>query len=577
MASFEHKRDHETGGEWLETSLDGVEILNTPLLNKGCAFDQSERDQLGLVGLMPDRIETLDDQLARELEQYESFETPLGKNVYLGELRDRNEVLYFRLALEHVGEMLPILYTPEVGVAVEQYSHIYRRPRGLYISYGDADRIDEILSQRSCEQADVVVVTDSSAILGIGDQGVGGMGIPVAKLALDSLCGAVSPMRTVPITLDVGTDNSKLLSDPLYMGWRHERVTGSDYDRFIDRFVQALERAMPGVFLHWEDFARDVAEKNLERYRDRVCSFNDDIQGTAAVCSSALLAALDVAGEKIENQRVVIFGAGAAGLGNAGGIVDAMVRAGLKPSDARARIWALDRYGLVVEGVDANTPAQQVYARPVAEVADWKRNEKGAIDLVETAARIRPTVMIGTSGQAGAFSEPIVRGMAATTRHPIVFPLSNPTSRAEAHPGDLLAWTEGRALIATGSPFDPVDYRGKRVRIGQSNNAFVFPGLTLGVVAAKATRVTDNMLWAAAQALGRLSPARRDLAAGLLPDIASIRSVCREVGAAVAGAAVEDGVARMPKDRTVDQAIASQLWEPAYLPIRRTRPRAEVG
>jgi malate dehydrogenase (oxaloacetate-decarboxylating) len=353
------------------------------------------------------------------------------------------------------------------------------------------------------------------------------------------------------------------------MGWRHERVKGDDYDRFIERFVDAVQRAMPNVFLHWEDFSRDVAEKNLERYRDRICSFNDDIQGTAAVCQSALLAALDAAGEKIEDQRVVIFGAGAAGLGNAGGVVDAMVRAGLSEADARSRIWALDRYGLVVEGADGNTAAQRVYARPAAEVAGWKRDGKGVIDLAETAARIGPTILVGTSGQSGAFTEQIVRGMAAVCRRPILFPLSNPTPRAEAKPADLLAWTDGRALIATGSPFDPVEYGGKTVRVGQSNNAFVFPGVTLGVIATKATKVTDNMLWAAAQALSKLSPARRDPAAGLLPEVTTIRAVCRDVGTAVAQAALEDGVARLPTGVTIEQAVGRQLWQPVYLPVRR--------
>lgn len=560
-------RGDTVGADRIETVLRGSELLNTPLLNKQCAFTAEERVALGIDGLMPGVVETLDQQLARELAEYRGYETALERSLYLSELRDRNEVLYFRLALENVEEMLPILYTPEVGDFVKNYSHAYRRPRGLYIDYRDEERIEEILANRCMRHVDVIVVTDSGAILGIGDQGVGGMGIPIAKLALDSLCGAVHPARTLPITLDVGTDNKDLLDDPLYMGWRHERVTGADYERFIERFVSAVEKQLPEVFLHWEDFARDNAERNLSRYRDRLCSFNDDIQGTAAVTVASLQAALKATGQSMCDQRVVVYGSGSAGLGNADQVLSAMQRGGLDEAGARAQVWALDRYGLIVQGMETNTTQQAAYARPAAEVADWKRDAHGQIDLAEAVHRVQPTILIGTSTQGGAFSESIVREMAGHAEHPIIFPMSNPTPKAEAQPADLLAWTDGRALIATGSPFEPVKYGGQTVRIGQSNNAFIFPGLTLGVVASQAQRVSDGMLWAAMQALSDMSPALQSVADGLLPRVDRIRDAALAVGTAVAEQAVAEGLARRPQEGDVAAAVKRFVWTPQYLPV----------
>jgi len=560
-------RGDSTELDHLETKLRGTDLLNAPLLNKQCAFSNEERHALGIAGLMPSTVETLEEQLRRELDAFESYETLLERSLYLAELRDRNEVLYFRLALEHVEEMLPILYTPEVGDFVKNYSHSYARPRGLYISYNDEDSIEEILSNRCMHEVDVIVVTDSGAILGIGDQGVGGMGIPIAKLALDSLCGAVHPARALPITLDVGTNNKALLDDPLYMGWRHERVEGADYERFIEKFVGAIKKHLPGVLLHWEDFARDNAERNLETYRDRICSFNDDIQGTAAVAVATLYAALKATGQTMRDQRVVVFGSGAAGLGNADQILAAMQREGLTQADAHAQIWALDRYGLVVEGMEGNTSQQQPYARSAAEVADWSRNEQGQIDLAETVHRTKPTILIGTSTVSGAFNEAIVREMAASAEHPIIFPMSNPTEKAEAHPSDLLKWTDGRALIATGSPFDSVKHASRTIRIGQSNNAFIFPGLTLGVIATGASRISDDMLWAAMQALSDLSPALQSVDNGLLPTVDRLREVCLTVGTAVAQQVVDEGLAREPLTDTIEATIERHLWTPHYLPV----------
>jgi len=551
----------------LETKLRGTELLNAPLLNKQCAFTMEERHALGIAGLMPSVVETLEEQLQRELAAFESYETLLERSLYLAELRDRNEVLYFRLALEHVEEMLPILYTPEVGDFVKNYSHSYARPRGLYIAYSDEDSIEEILGNRCMHDVDVIVVTDSGAILGIGDQGIGGMGIPIAKLALDSLCGAVHPARALPITLDVGTNNKTLLDDPLYMGWRHERIEGSDYERFIEKFVSAVEQHLPRVLLHWEDFARDNAERNLATYRDRICSFNDDIQGTAAVAVATLYAALKATGQKMRDQRVVVFGAGAAGLGNADQILAAMRREGLSEAEAHAQIWALDRYGLVVEGMEGNTPQQKPSARPASEVVDWTRSDLGQIDLAETVHRTKPTILIGTSTVGGALSEAIVREMADASEHPIIFPMSNPTEKAEANPSDLLDWTDGRALIATGSPFDPVHRHGRTVRIGQSNNAFIFPGLTLGVIATGASRISDDMLWAAMQALSDLSPALKSVDDGLLPSVERLREVCLAVATAVARQVVDEGLSQEPVTDAIEATIDRHLWTPRYLPV----------
>jgi len=566
MLPFRHVRDPRSGQVHIETSLRGVELLNTPLLNRACAFDERERHELGLLGLLPTRVESIDEQLQRELDSFRRFKNDLNRNDYLSELHDRNEVLYYRLVCGHIEEMLPILYTPEVGEAVQKYSHHLRRPRGLYISYPEIDDVETILRNRVCEATQVLCATDAGAILGIGDQGVGGMGIPVAKLALDSICGVVDPGRTLPVMLDVGTDNEALREDPLYVGWRHERVQGSDYDVFIEKFVHAVKKVMPHVFFHWEDFAGSSAQRNLDTYRDTLCSFNDDIQGTAAVCVASVYAALRTNGQRLRDQRVVIFGAGAAGLGNAEELVRAMQREGLSEPEARARVYAVDRYGLVVEGMQA-TEAQKRFARPTAEVADFARNEKGEISLEETVKRGKATVMIGTSTQRGAFSETIVRDMASRTEGPIIFPLSNPTDKAEATPEDLLAWTHGKAMLATGSPFEPVECEGKQFRVGQANNAFIFPGITLGSVAVRASRVSDDMIWAATQALAELSPAREDPRQGLLPTVGRLREVCRRVGLAVAEQAADEGLARSTHSQDPRSCVEQQVWQAEYVPI----------
>lgn len=568
MLPIHYKKDENTGKQWVETPLRGTELLNTPLLNKSTAFTQVERENLGLEGLLPVAVETIEEQVQREYEQFSSFETLLEKNVYLGALQDRNEILYYRLACEHIPEMLPILYTPEVGEAVELYSHAYRRPRGLYLSYPERSRMAEMLGNRRCRDVDIIVCTDASAILGIGDQGVGGMSIPVAKLALVSLCGATHPARTLPIMLDVGTNNETLLQDPFYMGWRHERISGQEYEDFIGQFVETVKRELPQLFLHWEDFSRVPAEANLHRYRDQISSFNDDIQGTGVVCMAALYAALKVGRQKLADQRIVIFGFGAAGVGNADQIVQAMQREGLSESEARERIWAIDRWGLLVEGGKGISGRQALYARKADQVADWAREGDKGITLGEVVKRIHPTFLMGCSTVPGAFQESVIREMAGHVDQPIIFPLSNPTAKVEAHPKDLMAWTEGRALVATGSPFDPVTYNGRTIRIAQCNNAFVFPGVALGTISTKAAQVTDNMLWAAVQALSDLSPAFQAVDAGLLPTVDQIRNVCRIVGTAIASQAMEDGVVRASLDGDIESIIRQRIWAPTYVPIR---------
>lgn len=558
---------NDGAGAAIETSLRGASLLGASLVNKDCAFDESERRNLGLLGLLPQRVESLEDQLGRETEQFSRLKSALEKNEYLRDLQDRNEILYFRLVQDRLVEMLPILYTPEVGEAVETFSHSYRRARGLYVAYPDRDRLDEVLANRRYRDVDVICATDASAILGIGDQGVGGMGIPIAKLAVDSLCGAVHPSRVLPVMLDVGTDNETIRNDADYLGWRHKRIRGPDYFDFVGKFVAAVKRQLPGVFLHWEDFSRDCAEQLLETYRDELCSFNDDIQGTGAITVAALYSALKASTQKLADQRIVIFGAGAAGLGNADQIVGALVREGLSDAQARARIWAIDRRGLIVHGGDGFTAKQESYGRTVDEVRDWQRDAQGTFNLAETVKRVRPTVLIGTSTVAGAFNESIVAQVTEAAKRPIIFPLSNPTPKAEARPEDLLRWTKGQALIATGSPFDPVTHDGRTFQIAQCNNAFCFPGITLGVVATKASKVTDNMLWAAVQAVSDLSPAIEDATNGLLPPVRAIRDVCRKVGTAVARQALADGVATLGSG-DAESLIARQIWSPQYPPVR---------
>ncbi len=551
------------------TKLTGQALIETPLLNKGTGFTDEERHALALRGLIAPHVETLEQQVARAYEAFGNEPTDLDKHIYLRQLQDENETLYFRLLLDHINEMMPIVYTPVVGEACQKFSHIYRRPRGEFISYPDREAMDEILANVD-RDIDVIVVTDGERILGLGDQGAGGMGIPIGKLTLYTLCGGIDPARTLPMLLDVGTNNQDRLTDPRYIGWRHERIRGQEYDEFIERFVQAVIGRFPKVLLQWEDFASVDAAPILQRYRDRLCTFNDDIQGTAAVTTGTILAAVATSGAKLADQRVVMLGAGSAGVGISCQLMQAMVSEGMSQDDARRRVYVLDIDGLIV---DRRTNLDEVHrqvAHPAANLTDWDCDTSAYITFADVVRCAKPTVLIGVTGQSGAFSEAIIREMAAHTERPVIFPLSNPTSRAEATPSDLLRWTDGRAIVATGSPFDPVEYNGKTHEIAQCNNSYVFPAMGLGILAVGARRVTDAMFMAAASALKDAAPALHDPTASLLPPLEDIRQVSLHIGVAVARQAQADGVAENTSTDDLSQRVAETMWQPEYPQVKRS-------
>ncbi|MFC9684326.1 NAD-dependent malic enzyme [Streptomyces sp. NPDC056948] len=546
------------------TTSPGVTTLADPLVNKGTAFSRRERAELGLDGLLPPAVETLDEQVARAYEAFHGYDKPLNRHIYLRQLQDTNEVLFYRLVTEYLEELLPVVYTPTVGEACQRFSEIYRRPRGLFLSWEDRHRFRDILRNRPYpdHDVDVIVVTDGQRILGLGDQGVGGMGIPIGKLSLYTAIGGIHPARTLPILLDVGTDNEALLDNPRYLGRRDRRLTGAQYDEMIESFVSAVEAELPGTLLQWEDFATAHAHPILARYRDRLLTFNDDIQGTAAVALGALSTAADVAGTPLPEQRLVILGAGSAAIGVADMIRTAMVDEGLPEDEATARFWILDVDGLLVRSRGELTPQQRRFARDDSEVADWD-----GTGLAEVVRRVEPTALIGLSTAHGAFTEEIVRQMASTCERPVVFPLSNPTSHSEAEPADLTRWTDGRALIATGSPFPPLTVDGHEVPVAQSNNVYVFPAMGLAVTASRATRVTDRMLVAAARAVAECAVRAADGEDGpvpLLPPLTGMRDSAREIALAAALAAVEDGVAPQATEEELRKAVAQAQWTPRY-------------
>jgi malate dehydrogenase (oxaloacetate-decarboxylating) len=542
-----------------------MNLIDTPLWNKGTAFNDSERVAFALQGLLPPRVESIQEQSARAYEAYKAKTTDLERHIYLRQLQDTNETLVYRLMLDHVEEMLPIVYTPTVGLACQQFSHIYRRPRGLFVSYPLRDSIHTVLRNRPNREVDVIVVTDGERILGLGDQGVGGLGIPIGKLSLYTLIGGIHPSRTLPIVLDVGTNNQERLNDPEYIGWRHERITGQEYLDFIDRFVQAVKQELPDTCLQWEDFATPHARPLLLRYQNDLLTFNDDVQGTAAVVLGAAVGASKVAQKNMKDHKIVFVGAGSAAIGVADYLRFAMIEEGLSDKEARSRFWIVDKDGLL-DGDRRNlSDEQKTYVRDRNEIAHWPRNPNGQIGLTEVISQIDATVLIGLSTVKGIFSESIVREMARKTERPIIFPLSNPTSRSEAEPADLLAWTEGRALVATGSPFAPVKYGGKSIAIAQCNNVFIFPAVGLGLVASKARRVTDQMMLAGAKALGEQSPALRDPSASLLPNVGTIRAVALEVAYGVARKAQEEGLAAERKPEALREALVESQWNPEYL------------
>ncbi|MEU8590095.1 NAD-dependent malic enzyme [Streptomyces sp. NPDC048664] len=547
-----------------QTTARGTAILADPLLNKGTAFTRKERRALELDGLLPPAVETLDEQAARARHAFLDYGKPINRHIYLRQLQDTNEVLFYRLLIGHLEEMLPVVYTPTVGEACQRFSEIYRRPRGLFLSWEDRDRFPEILHNRPYNGAvDVIVVTDGQRILGLGDQGVGGMGIPIGKLSLYSAIGGIHPARTLPILLDVGTDNEELLADPRYLGRREHRLTGRQYDEMIEAFVSAVETELPGTLLQWEDFATAHARPILTRYRDRLLTFNDDIQGTAAVVLAALSTACQVSDVPLTEQRVVVLGAGSAAVGVADMIRTAMVDEGLTAEEAVRRFWFVDVVGLLAASRSDLTDEQRVYARADGESDDWD-----GTGLAEVVRRVRPTALIGLSTAHGAFSEDIVRRMASDCERPVIFPLSNPTSHSEAEPADLVRWTEGRALIATGSPFPPLELDGGgQAPVAQANNVYIFPAMGLAVTACGATRVTDRMLVAAARAVARRAAEEAADLPGpppLLPTVGGMREAAREIAVAAALAAVEDGVAPRATEEELRRAVGETQWTPDY-------------
>ncbi|PEA53020.1 NAD-dependent malic enzyme [Bacillus pseudomycoides] len=552
----------------LETTLRGREVLATPLLNKGVAFTTEEREELGLKGLLPPAVLTLDEQARRAYEQFCSQPDDLLKNVYLTALHDRNEVLFYRILTDHLREMLPIVYTPTVGVAIQRYSHEYRKPRGVYLSVNDPNGIEEAFSNigATAENIDLVVVTDGEGILGIGDWGVGGINIAIGKLAVYTAAVGIDPSRVLPVILDVGTNNEDLLNNPFYIGNRHPRVTGETYDTFIDLFVKAVCNKFPNALLHWEDFSTRNARKILDKYRDNVCTFNDDIQGTGAVSLAAVLSAVQASGVPLCEHRVVVFGAGTAGIGIADQVRDAMVRLGLSQEEANRRFWCIDRNGLLTDNMDDLLDFQRPYARERSEVK--QSQQTGTIGLAEVVKHVQPTILIGTSTVAGAFTEEIVKEMAAHVERPIILPMSNPTPLAEAKPVDLISWTEGRALVATGSPFEPVTYNGVTYVIGQSNNALIFPGLGLGTNVVCARVMTDGMFAAAAEAVASMVDTSQP-GAPILPEVEELRNISEIVAVEVAKAAVAEGVAReVLSDNDIKKAVKDAMWQPVYRPVK---------
>ena len=556
-------------GAW-RTTLRGRQVLTDPRINKGTAFSDLERAELGLIGLIPAGHLTLTEQADRVYAQFLRQSSNLARNVLLNELHDRNQVLYYRLLADHLSEMLPVIYTPTVGEAIENYSHEYRRPRGVYLSVDQPELIERSLRSLGlgADDVDLIVATDAGAILGIGDWGVGGMGIAVGKLAVYTAAAGIHPGRAIPVMLDVGTNRQSLLDDPLYIGNRHPRVPAARYDDFLAAFVAAVRKVFPLALLHWEDMTPAHARRLLTRYRDELPSFNDDIQGTGAVNLAAVLAAVEATGLGLASHRIVILGAGTAGTGIADQLAAALEADGLSAEQARSVFWAVDRYGLVEAGDDRLSVDQLRYARSPAEVASWQRDPAlGGIGLAEVVRRVHPTVLIGTSARGGAFTEDIVKDMAAHTDRPVILPLSNPTELAEARPASLIEWTGGRALVATGSPFPAVDYRSIRFVVGQANNALVFPGLGLGAIVAQASRITDSMLSAAAHAVATLVDASAP-GSPLLPEIATLRDTSLAVAVAVARAAVADGVARAPLADDVTDLVRARMWQAVYHPVR---------
>ncbi|XCW69634.1 NAD-dependent malic enzyme [Kosakonia cowanii] len=546
-------------------------LLEFPLLNKGSAFSVEERSSFNLLGLLPEVVETIEEQAERAWLQYQGFKTDIDKHIYLRNIQDTNETLFYRLVENHLEEMMPVIYTPTVGWACERFSDIYRRARGVFISWQNRGSMDDILQNVPNHNIKVIVVTDGERILGLGDQGIGGMGIPIGKLSLYTSCGGISPAYTLPVVLDVGTNNQQLLNDPLYMGSRHPRITGDEYYAFVDEFIQAVKQRWPDVLLQFEDFAQKNAMPLLNRYRDEICSFNDDIQGTAAVTVGTLIAASRAAGSQLSDQKIVFLGAGSAGCGIAEQIIAQTQREGLSEEAARQKVFMVDRFGLLTDGMPNLLPFQTGLVQKRENLQNWDINvQNEAISLLDVVRNVKPDILIGVSGQTGLFTEEIIREMHKHCPRPIVMPLSNPTSRVEATPQDIISWTNGMALVATGSPFAPVQFQDKVFPIAQCNNAYIFPGIGLGVISSGASRITDDMLMAASETLAEYSPLLLNGEGLVLPELKDIQVVSRAIAFAVGKMAQQQGVAVKTSPEALKQAIDDNFWEPQYRNYRRT-------
>jgi len=547
----------------------GPVLLEFPLLNKGSAFSLEERLNFNLLGLLPGVVETIEEQAERAWLQYQSFKSEIDKHIYLRNIQDTNETLFYRLVENHLVEMMPVIYTPTVGAACERFSEIYRRARGVFINYDNRQHMDDILQNITIPNVKVIVVTDGERILGLGDQGIGGMGIPIGKLSLYTACGGISPAYTLPVVLDVGTNNPQLVNDPLYMGSRRPRITGDEYYAFVDEFVQAVRHRWPNVLLQFEDFAQKNAMPLLTRYRDEICSFNDDIQGTAAVTVGTLIAASKAAGSQLNQQKIVFLGAGSAGCGIAEQIIAQMQREGLSESAARENVYMVDRFGLLTDNMPNLLSFQTKLAQKRDQLSRWDTTSE-ALSLLDVVRNVKPDILIGVSGQTGLFTEEVIREMHKHCPRPIVMPLSNPTSRVEATPQDIITWTEGQALVATGSPFAPVQWQDKVFPIAQCNNAYIFPGIGLGVIASGASRITDEMLMAASAALAEHSPLVKNGEGLVLPELKDIQIVSRAIAFAVAQTAQQQGMAVVTSAEALHQAIDDNFWKPEYRDYRRT-------
>lgn len=561
------KKD-DKGQKYVELDVYGYDLINNPLLNKGRSFSHEERVNFKLRGIVPPSNFPLEEIVDKNFQVILDKSTDLERHIYLRSLQDRNETLFYALLNKYIEKIMPLVYTPTVGLACQHFGQIYRRPRGVFISHPNRDAIDEILDHDYFDGTEVIVVSDGERILGLGDQGAGGMGIPIGKLSLYTGCAGIAPNKTLPIILDVGTDNEQLLNDPLYIGWRHKRIRGAEYDEFIDKFVTAVKKRFPKVLLQWEDFAQPNALKLLNRYKNELCTFNDDIQGTASIVVGALLAATIASGVPLSKQKIIVVGAGSAGVGIANLILDAMVDDGIIREDAYKAFFMVDRYGLITDNIDS-LDFQKPFSRKSSDIASWSVANSQNITLLETVINSGATMLIGVSAQGGIFTRDVIKALAKNTEHPIVFPLSNPTEKCEANPHDVLDWSDAKAIVGTGTAYSPYETVNGPKRIDQVNNSYIFPGLGLGVLAIGATRVTDRMFLIAAKALAAISPVNHDKNGNLLPPLSEVRNVSRDIAIAVAEEAIREGLTGYGSDLNrveIEQIIDDYIWEPVYLP-----------